>query len=196
MAGRRGRRRLHQPDLRRGAIDDLPAWLTASGIIGAVVFGLLSAYFPPLNAEIYALAAPVIFPETWVLHVSAMTGGLVAGKVTHFLAAAKGAEAYTRRREEKDHRAAQRAHLPPGSARERVARWSKALIDLLDRPRLGPLVMLASSGVGFPPLAVVTVAAGIKRVPILLFAVVVTAGCLARFLATSWLVAQGIQLGF
>ena len=69
----------------------MPTWLTATGLIGAVLFGLLSAYFPPLNAEVYALAAPVVFPEAWVLHVGAMTGGLVAGKVTHFLAAEKGA---------------------------------------------------------------------------------------------------------
>ena len=36
-------------------ITDLPTWLTASGLIGAALFGLLSAFFPPLNAEIYAL---------------------------------------------------------------------------------------------------------------------------------------------
>lgn len=160
-----------------------------------MLFGLLSAYFPPLNAEIYAVAAPVVFPQLWVLHVSAMTGGLVLGKVTHFLAAAKGAEAYSRRREEKDSRAAEKATLPTGSFRERLVRWSKAMIDVLDRPRLGPLVMLASSGVGFPPLAVVTVAAGIKRLNLWLFVLVTTIGCLARFLATSWLVVQGIGIG-
>ncbi|WP_435198874.1 hypothetical protein [Janibacter sp. GS2] len=160
-----------------------------------MLFGLLSAYFPPLNAEIYAVAAPVVFPQLWVLHVSAMTGGLVLGKVTHFLAAAKGAEAYSRRREEKDSRAAAKGVLPAGSVRERLVRWSRAMIDVLDRPRLGPLVVLASSGVGFPPLAVVTVAAGIKRLNLWLFVVVTTIGCLARFLATSWLVVQGIEIG-
>ena len=69
------------------------------------------------------------------------------------------------------------------------------MIDVLDRPRLGPLVMLASSGIGFPPLAVVTVAAGIKGISLTLFVVVTTVGCLARFLVTSWLVVQGIHLG-
>lgn len=164
-------------------------------MIGAVVFGLLSAYFPPLNAEIYAVAAPVVFPELWVVHVSAMTGGLVVGKVTHFIAADKGAEAFMKRREKKE-RAAEKARKKHGAFRRRLERWSKAMIDLLDRPRLGPLVMLASSGVGFPPLAVVTVAAGIKRVSLLLFVVVTLIGCLARFLVTSWLVVQGIELSF
>lgn len=172
-------------------MDDLPTWLTASGLVGAVLFGLLSAYFPPLNAEIYAVAAPVIFPETWVFHVAAMTGGLVGGKVTHFLAAAKGAEMYARRNEEK---AAENTH-PPDSFRDRVARGSRAMIDVLDRPRLGPLVMLASSGVGFPPLAVVTVAAGLKRINLGAFTVITLIGCLARFLVTSWLVVQGIEIG-
>ena len=133
----------------------------------------------------------MIFPESWVLHVSVMTGGLVAGKVTHFVAAAKGAEVYTRRREKKERDASR----SPGPVRERLTRWSKAMVGVLDRPRLGPLVMLASSGVGFPPLAVVTVAAGIKRVPIGAFVVVTTLGCLARFLVTSWLVVQGINIG-
>lgn len=172
----------------------MPTWLTATGLIGAVLFGLLSAYFPPLNAEVYALAAPVVFPEAWVLHVGAMTGGLVAGKVTHFLAAEKGAEAYTKRRAEKKARAA-RSGKPRGPIRTRLARWSKAMIDVLDTPRLGPLVMLASAGVGFPPLAVVTVAAGIKRVSVVVFVVITVIGCLARFLVTSWFVVQGINLG-
>lgn len=170
--------------------------MTASGLVGAVVFGLLSAYFPPLNAEIYAMAAPVVFPELWVLHVSAMTGGLVVGKVTHFIAAEKGAEAFMKRRAEKEERAAAKARKRRSAFRERLARWSRSMIDVLDRPRLGPLVMLASSGVGFPPLAVVTVAAGIKRISLVLFVVVTLIGCLARFLVTSWLVVQGIQLDF
>lgn len=168
--------------------------MTASGVVGAVVFGLLSAYFPPLNAEIYAVAAPVIFPELWVVHVTAMTGGLVVGKVTHFVAAEKGAEAFIKRRERKEQRAADKARKSRSAFRQRLERWSKAMIDLLDRPRLGPLVMLAGSGVGFPPLAVVTVAAGIKGVSLVLFVVVTTIGCLARFLITSWLVVQGIEL--
>lgn len=165
-------------------------------MIGAVVFGLLSAYFPPLNAEIYAVAAPVIFHDLWVVHVSAMTGGLVIGKVTHFVAAEKGAEAFMKRREQKELRAADKARRSRSAFRKRLERWSKAMIDLLDRPHLGPLVLLASAGVGFPPLAVVTVAAGIKHISLALFVVVTTLGCLARFLITAWLVVQGIELSF
>ena len=43
---------------------NVPDWLIATGLVGAVLFGLLSAFFPPLNAEIYAIAAPVIFLGT------------------------------------------------------------------------------------------------------------------------------------
>lgn len=164
-------------------------------MLGAVLFGLLSAYFPPLNAEIYAVAAPVVFPDLWLLHVSAMTGGLVAGKVTHFIAAEKGAEAFLKRHKKTEAREVAKAHRQRSAFRRRLARWSKEMIDVLDRPRLGPLVMLTSSGVGFPPLAVVTVAAGIKRISLVRFTVVTMIGCLARFLVTSWLVVQGIQLG-
>ena len=173
----------------------MPDWLIATGLIGAVLFGLLSAYFPPLNAEIYALAAPVIFPDAWVVHVCAMTGGLVLGKMTHFIAAEKGAEVYARLRAAKEARDAQERRRARGPVGERLSRWSRAMINVLDRPRLGPLVMLASSGIGFPPLAVVTVAAGVKQVNTLLFFAVTTIGCLARFLATAWLVTRGMSLG-
>ncbi len=173
----------------------------ASGLIGAVIFGLLSAFFPPLNAEIYAVAAPVIFPDMWVLHVSAMTGGLVIGKITHFVAAAKGADAISKRREDKESRAPRTEPLegPPTfwrRVRDKLTEWSKAMIDVLDRPRLGPLVILSSSGIGFPPLAVVVVAAGVKRISATVFVGVMTIGCLARFLITAWLVQEGIDIGF
>lgn len=135
----------------------------------------------------------MVFPELWAVHVSAMTGGLVVGKVTHFVAAEKGAEAFMKRR---DQRAADKERKSRSAFRRRLERWSKAMLDLLDRPRLGPLVMLASSGVGFPPLAVVTVVAGIKQISLVLFVVVTTVGCLARFLVTAWLVVQGIELSF
>lgn len=159
-----------------------------------MIFGLLSAYFPPLNAEIYAVAAPVLFPSAWVLHVAAMTAGLIIGKVTHFVAAEKGAEVITRRREEK---AAVEPDKPRrrGAFRRRMARWSKAMIDVLDRPRLGLLVLLGSSGIGFPPLAVVTVAAGVKHISLTRFTLAITIGCMARFLVTAWLVVQGIAIG-
>lgn len=190
-----GPSRRHHLDPRGPDITNVPDWLIATGLIGAVLFGLLSAFFPPLNAEIYALAAPVIFPDAWVLHVCAMTAGLVVGKMSHFVIADKGAEAYSRRREAKEAREAAEPRHPSGPIRGRLTRWSKAMIDVLDRPRLGPLVMLGSSAVGFPPLAVVTVAAGIKRVNMVLFFVVTTVGCLGRFLVTAWLVARGMSLG-
>lgn len=126
----------------------------------------------------------MIFPDQWVLHISAMTAGLVVGKVSHFVAAAKGAEAVSRRRAR-----GERPRRPRGPVRARLARWSAAMLDVLDRPRLGPLVLLAGSAVGFPPLAVVTVAAGLKRVPLTMFVSVTTVGCLGRFLVTGLVVA-------
>lgn len=134
----------------------------------------------------------MIFPEQWAGHIVAMTAGLVAGKVSHFVAAAKGADALSRRREQ---RIAAEGPKEVGPLRARLTRWSNAMIDVLDRPRLGPLVLFASAGIGFPPLAIVTVAAGVKRISIVTFTVITTIGCLARFLVTGWLVAAGIQLG-
>lgn len=134
----------------------------------------------------------MIFPEQWVGHVLAMTAGLVVGKVSHFVAAAKGADVLSRRRQKK---LAAEGPKEVGPVRARLTRWSNAMIDVLDRPRLGPLVLLASAGIGFPPLAIVTVAAGAKKISVVTFTVLTTIGCLARFLVTGWLISAGVQLG-
>ncbi len=172
-------------------IAEVPDWLTASGLIGALAFGLLSAFFPPLNAEVYAVAVPAVFPTQWVWHILVMTAGFMAGKATHFIAAQRGAEALTRRRERLEAERRKRRRQPP-AWRQRITDVGRRLVDVLDRPVAGPAVILLSAFSGFPPLAVVTVAAGAKRLSLVQFTVIATLGCLVRFGLTAYLVAKAL----
>ncbi|WP_370894637.1 hypothetical protein [Janibacter sp. GXQ6167] len=170
--------------------DQLPAWLTAGGLLGAITFGLISAYFPPLNAEIYAVAAAVIYPGEWMWYITAMTGGLMVGKITHFIAARKGMDVWSERRKR------QPKKPPPvrSNWRAKMARASRRMLGVIDDPLKGGAVMALSGGVGFPPLAVVTVVAGARQVPLLSFTLITGIGCWLRFVVTAWLVSLGISL--
>ena len=173
---------------------EVPGWLQTSGIIGAVAFGLLSAYVPPINAEVYALAIPLLFPEGWIWHILAMSAGFMIGKISHYVAAARGMEMLDRRWRGRDSGdgADPADGAPPGwwaRLRARLARWTKTAIETLDRPVAGPAAVFASGLTGVPPFAVITVAAGARRTGLAMFTVAGTAGCLVRFVGTAALVA-------
>ncbi|WP_252973804.1 hypothetical protein [Janibacter melonis] len=176
---------------------DVPGWLQTSGLVGAVAFGLLSAFVPPLNAEVYALALPLVFPETWHWHILLMTAGFMVGKVSHYVAADRGMALFARRR------ARRQSVVPDDDPQGRppdeswtavvkrvLARWTSRAIDTLERPVLGPLVVFVSGLTGVPPFAVITVAAGVRRSGLVRFATFGTLGCLVRFLGTAFLVSR------
>lgn len=171
------------------AAGSVPHWVIAAGVLGAFAFGLGSAFFPPLNAEIFALAAPLAFPQQWLAATIVMTLGLMVGKVAQFLAVRYGSDWWANRRTEGEARSKREKDLPVW--RRRLAQGSRYLISLLDRrwagggdPRLG-------CG-GLPPLALVTLAAGARSVPVWWFALVGTVGCLMRFVVTAALVAWAL----
>lgn len=174
---------------------EVPGWLQTSGVIGAVAFGLLSAYVPPLNAEVYALAIPLLVPDGWIWHILAMTAGFMIGKVSHYVAAARGMEMLGRRWRSRDDGESgddPDASSPPGwwaRSGAVITRWTKAAIDTLERPVAGPAVVFASGLTGIPPFAVITVAAGARQTGLTVFTLAGTAGCLVRFVGTAALVA-------
>lgn len=176
---------------------EVPGWLQTSGIIGAVAFGLLSAYIPPLNAEVYALAIPLLFPDGWIWHILAMTAGFMIGKISHYVAAARGMEILDRRWRSRDDGGTDGPDDPgeggpPGwwtRMKATITRWTKVAIDTLERPVAGPAVIFTSGLTGIPPFAVLTVAAGARRSGLTVFTLAGTAGCLVRFVGTAALVA-------
>lgn len=172
------------------AAASVPHWVIAAGLLGALAFGVASAFFPPLNAEVFALAAPLAFPQQWLAATVVMTLGLMAGKVSQFLMVRYGSDWWSNRRTEGETRSKREKELPVW--RRRLAQWSRYLISLLDHRVAGGAVIFASGAVGFPPLALVTLAAGARPVPVWWFGLVGTLGCLARFVVTAALVAWAL----
>ncbi len=139
-------------------------------VAGAVATGIGSALLPLLNAEAYAVAAAATGRGTVLLAL--MVGGLAlgqtVGKVVLFESARRGAGRLLRR-----HR---RSEPSP-----RARRWAERTRCALGSPRTGPLVVLASAGLGVPPLAVTSVAAGAAHQPRRVFIPVCLVGRAVRF---------------
>lgn len=134
---------------------------------GGLPFGFGSAIVPVLNAEGYAVIASarggVI---TAVLIALALGMGQTAGKLLLFEASRRGS-----------------ARLSALMRRERhePGRWSARLRRLLGERRTGVPLVLLSSSVGVPPLAVVALAAGASPQRRIEFGAACLVGRLARF---------------
>jgi len=85
-------------------------------------------------------------------------------------------------------------HLLPSRAKGLLARGQR----LSDRAWMVPLTLLASSSAGLPPFFVTTIAAGMLRVPLVVFASAGMAGTSLRYAALAYgatLVTGGLDLG-
>ena len=147
--------------------------ITALGAVGlAAATGTASALLPVVSAEAFVLVAaarPGPVPA-WAL-VLAVAVGQTAGKLVLFESARRGGTAWLSRL----HREGRRP--------QRLSHWSGRVSAGLRSRRAGPVVVLASSGLGLPPLAVVSMAAGAAGQRRLVFGVACLAGRTARFAA-------------
>ena len=151
-----------------------------AGLVALTVgVGLLSALVPVVNAELYLLA--IVATASPVAGVGAVLGlavGQVAGKVCLFLAARRGGAAGRRWR---GRHAPAAPGREPAAWRRRLPRWTLGGLGVLDRGLPAAGVLFTSAAVGMPPLAVTTVAAGVRRTPASLFVACALSGRLVRF---------------
>jgi membrane protein YqaA with SNARE-associated domain len=112
-----------------------------SAVLLAVAYGAASALVPVVNAELYAVAAAGrSHPTTAVALVVALALGQTAGKLVLFEAARRGSARFTRKR--------------PSRA------WARRISDALRSRRTAVPLVLTAAGLGVPPLAAVSLAAG------------------------------------
>lgn len=145
------------------------ATLGALGLAAAT--GIASALVPVVNAEAYALvtAARPGFAPAWSV-VVALAAGQTCGKLVLFESARRGATAWLRR-----------LHRAPADSRG--SRWSGRVSACLRSRRAGPALVLASAGLGLPPLAAVSLAAGAAGQRRWVFTAACLIGRTARFAA-------------
>lgn len=148
--------------------DDMGTWLASLGAALGVGFG--SALIPLINAEAYAILMTLNSGPWWLLLIAAavLATGQTLGKVVIFEASRRGTGAWGRRR------MASERKRKPSRLLERSREWLRS-------PTKGPALVFASSSLGLPPLAAVSVAAGAAGQSRPVFAAVCFAGRVLRF---------------
>lgn len=148
-------------------------------VAAAFGFGVGSAILPIfLNAEAYVIASSAFMDDSMlVVAIVSLVVGTVAGKAIVFEAARQG-------KRKLDERGAPKP--PRNRFTASIRRASDWMLGLLDRKWAGGLTVLASSLVGVPPLAVVSILAGLSKQPLWLFLTLVGVGRLVQFLAIAF----------
>lgn len=152
------------------------------GIIGAAfAFGVGSSILPIfLNAEAYVITMAALISDTELLlwSIASLTVGTTLGKAVVFYLSRVGAKKYS-----------QRERKPPRNRfTARIRRIGDWMLGLLDRPYLGAVTVFMSSLTGVPPLAVVSIMAGVSKQPMWLFLFMVTVGRAIQYLGLAFLV--------
>lgn len=170
------------------------------GLIGAAIaVGLGAAVLPVfVNAEVYVVAIGATVNSRpflallILIHVIATT----IGKAFVFQLARKGTNKIRMvdPRPPRNAFSARSRSIGHWLAGTRVVKLLKRvndwLLTLLDRPYSGGLTAFASSLLGVPPLAIVTILAGASKQPQWLFLACVFTGRLIQFLAIAFLLHQ------
>jgi|1186.fasta_scaffold16043_1 membrane protein YqaA with SNARE-associated domain len=145
-----------------------------ASIVTAVGVGIASALIPVVNAEVASAAAGLKMSIGLAIAVSiALAVGQTLGKMALFEAARKGARMRAAKRE-RDH--TPKKPMPP---------WQQRLMKRLDGRWQSNGVVLLSAGLGVPPLAIVSIAAGARQSRRVDFAVCCLLGRSARFAAVA-----------
>src|SRR5690349_7289865 len=139
-----------------------------ASIVTAIGVGIASALIPVVNAEVAVGTAGVTLSVGLAIAVSiAIAVGQTIGKIVLFEAARTGARV----------RAAKKSEKP----KKPMPAWQQRLVKQLDGRWQTNGVVLLSAGVGLPPLAIVSIAAGACQSRRLDFAVCCLLGRTIRF---------------
>lgn len=162
----------------------------AGGVLLSAGTGLLSALVPLVNAEVYAVAVgAAASPLVAVLSALALAAGQTGGKWVWYVSGSKGVEMRRSRQQRTDDGQERTGRLAVLTRRrrqrtddgqERAGRLAVLTRRLHDRRSSAGIVLLSSS-VGLPPLALVAVAAGATRMRLRDFLLCCFAGRTVRF---------------
>lgn len=142
------------------------------GLTSSVCF--VSALVPVVNTEIYLVGLVTQQPQLpwWLLGPAAAVGQMAGKRLFYY--AARGSLRLP-------------ARLQRHSGWSGGGRWSRRLVRFQEtcreRPAWAVGVLLVSASLGLPPFLMITVIAGMARIPVTTFLVTGLAGRFARFAA-------------
>lgn len=148
-------------------------------IATAFAFGVGSSVLPVfLNAEVYVVGLGTLTSEADFLFwlVMSLSVGTVLGKAVVFDLVRRGKRKFDR------------IERPPPRNRftASVRRISDVMLGWLERPYLGATTVFVSSALMLPPLAVVTIIAGMSKQPLWVFLTMVFIGRTLQYLAVAF----------
>ena len=151
-------------------------WPELAALMTSLGFGVLSAIFPLANAEGYIIASQVSAVAGAIPVAVGIGIGQTIGKLMLFLGVRGGKST----RFFSEHKEKVRSR-PVGPARLRLRRALRTLLELVGTKRWGLPIVLLAAVVGIPPLYAVALLAGATKMKLGLFALVVLAGRVTRF---------------
>lgn len=134
-------------------------------LLGALVATALGGVFPWINAELVVVGSAVLVPpeQLPLLVLAGASGHLVAKSGVYGL-----------------------ARFAPSRLPDRATRLLERSDRLTGSRGAAVLSLFASAAVGIPPFYLATLAAGVLRVPALLFAGAGFAGLVVRYAVVAW----------
>ncbi len=151
-------------------------WAEVLALLTSIGYGVMSAIFPPANAEAYVVASQVAALAGTVPVAVGVSIGQTVGKLLLFVGVRRGRESRLFR----ERRAAAKA-VAVGPLRTKVRAWVATLLGLIGQKRWGLPIVALSAVLGFPPLYAVALLAGATRMRIHWFGLVVLGGRIVRF---------------
>jgi membrane protein YqaA with SNARE-associated domain len=164
-------------------------WRPVTEFLASVGYGLLSAFIPVFNSEVYIVAAQALGLTAEVSAAVGVALGQTIGKTAIVVGLRHGTRlAFLQRHltRLKERSAARPDQGPPGRIRSAYRRWSARLLDLVGHSRWGALIIFGAGATGLPPVFAVQFLVPATRMPAWLFAVALLLGRCVLFLAVAF----------
>lgn len=161
-------------------------WRLVTEFFASIGYGLLSAFVPVFNSEVYIVAAQAIGRAAEVTTAVGVAIGQTIGKTAIVLAMRNGTKIPWLARQVD--RVSERARRTTRAGRVRtvIRGWSKRLLELVGHPRWGPLIVFVAGLCAVPPIFAVQFLVPATKMPVWLFAVALFVGRCLLFLAIAF----------
>lgn len=164
-------------------------WRLITEVLAAIGYGMLSAFVPVFNAEVYVAAAQALGSAGEVATAVGVAVGQTIGKTAIVLAMRNGTKIrWLARQVDRVTERAKRVGRDTRAGRVRtvVRGWSRRLLNLVGHPRLGPLIVFVAGLCAVPPIFAVQFMVPATKMPVWVFSAALFLGRGLLFLAVAF----------